>query len=384
MIVRDALFEMNRVGSAVLPLHGGRAPMWLFQRMKSLGAEIVTVIVDEFGRDELLRRLSNPFWFQSLGCVLGYDWHSSGVTTVLTAVLREVIDPRVTGIAVCGGKGKRSTQSPNQIHQYGSLFQLSDQQIQQLEYASRLVAKVDNAAIQAGYPLYHHSFIMTADGKWSIVQQGMSGSDGTARRYHWLSEHVRSFVDEPHEAIVGDNVRQLALDMTSQESEECRSVSLDLVKEGARRVKTDLFSLRPKHQRALTEWIPEFKDRTYALEILSMPRKINWDAVKRAYEFQPSNYEQLLSTEGIGPGAVRALALISDIIYGAKPSWRDPVKYSFALGGKDGVPFPVDRNSYDETIQFIRSLIDKTRLGRTEKYEALEKLKSKTPASSES
>ncbi len=347
--------------------------------MKRLGAEIVTVIVDEFGKDELLRRLSNPFWFQSLGCVLGYDWHSSGVTTVLTAVLREVVDPEVTGIAVCGGKGKRSTQSPNEIRQYGTLFHLSNEQIERLAYASRLVAKVDNAAIQADYPLYHHSFFMTADGKWSVVQQGMSTSDNTARRYHWLSEHVTSFVDEPHEAIVGNNVRQLALNMTSQASEECRDVSLDLVKEGVRRVKADLMSLRPEHQRALTEWIPEFKDKNYPTQILRMPRRIDWDAIKRAYEFQPGNYEQLLSTEGIGPGAVRALALVSEIIYGAKASWRDPVKYSFALGGKDGVPFPVDRRSYDETIQFMQTLIDKAKLETRDKYSVLESLKSITP-----
>ena len=369
------LFGMNKVGSAVLPLHEGHAPPWLFQRMKSLGAEIVAVVVNEFGRDELLRRLSNPFWFQSLGCVLGYDWHSSGVTTVLTAVLREVVDPSAAGIAVCGGKGRRSTLSPNEIHQYGSFFHLSDQQIQQLEYASRLAAKVDNAAIQAGYPLYHHSFIMTVDGKWSIVQQGMSATDRTARRYHWLSEHVRSFVNEPHEAIVGNHVRQMVLDMTSRESEECRSISLDLVKEGVSRVKDDLSYLLPHHQRALTEWMPEFKDRTHAQQILSMPRKMNWDAVRRAYELQPGNYEELLGMKGIGPGAVRALALISQIIYGAKTSWRDPVKYSFAVGGKDGVPFPVDRRSYDETIQFMQSLIQHAKLEGGDKYRALEKLK---------
>jgi hypothetical protein len=346
--------------------------------MKRLGAEIVEVIVDEFGRDELLRRVSNPFWFQSLGCVLGYDWHSSGVTTVLTAVLREVLDPKATGIAVCGGKGKLSTRSPNEIRQYGTLFNLSSEQIERLVYASRLAAKVDNAAIQADYPLYHHSFFMTNDGRWSVVQQGMSASDRTARRYHWLSEHVASFVDEPHEAIVGNKVRQLALNMISQASEESRNVSLDLVKEGARRVKTDLMSIRSERQKALTDWMPEFKGKNHASNVLRMPRRINWDAITRAYEFQPCNYEQLLSTEGIGPGTVRALALVSEIIYGAKASWKDPVKYSFAVGGKDGVPFPVDRRSYDETIQFMQTLIEKARLETCEKYGVLKSLKSIT------
>jgi len=167
--------------------------------------------------------------------------------------------------------------------------------------------------------------------------------------------------------------------MTSQASEECRDVSLDLVKEGVRRVKADLMSLRPEHQRALTEWVPGFKDKNHSPQILRMPRRIDWDAIKRAYEFQPGNYEQLLSIEGIGPGAVRALALVSEIIYGAKASWRDPVKYSFALGGKDGVPFPVDRRSYDETIQFMQTLIDKAKLETRDKYSVLESLKSITP-----
>jgi hypothetical protein len=369
---------MKKIGSAVLPLHDGYAPRWLFKQMMSLASEIVSVIVDEFGRDELLRRLSDPFWFQSLGCVLGFDWHSSGVTTVLTGVLREVLDPKVIGIAVCGGKGKRSTRGPQEIHEYGSLFRLSDEQIQQLEYASRIVAKVDNAAIQAGYTLYHHSFFMTVDGRWSVVQQGMSMMDKTARRYHWLSDRLESYVDEPHEAIVGDVVRRLALDMTSRESEGCRTVSLDLVKEGVRRVRNDLLSLRPKHQRALTDWMQSVPEGGNTLRELNMPRNINWDAIRRAYEFQPKNYEELISVNGIGPGAVRALALISELIYGTKPSWKDPVKYSFAVGGKDGIPFPVNRESYDEAIQFLRSLIEKAKLGK-ERYRVLQRLQSLTP-----
>ena len=371
---------MKRTGSAVLPLHGGYAPRWLFKRMKSLASEIVTVIVEEFGRDELLRWLSDPFWFQSLGCVLGYDWHSSGVTTVVTGALREIVDPKTIGIAVCGGKGKRSTRSPSEIHEFGSFFRLSDEQIHGLEYASRIVAKVDNAAIQAGYPLYHHSFFMTIDGKWSVIQQGMSASDRTARRYHWLSDRVGSYVNEPHQAIVGDTVRQVALDMTSNVSEECRAVSVDLVREGVGRVRKDhsLF-LRPKEQKALTNWVGGTSQKSYGVQELSMPRNISWDAMRQAYEFQPKNYEELISTRGIGPGAVRALALISQVIYGAKPSWKDPVKYSFALGGKDGVPFPVDRRSYDETIQFLHSLVDKTRLDGKEKYSALERLNSLVP-----
>jgi hypothetical protein len=348
--------------------------------MKSLAAEIVKVIIDEYGRDELLARLSDTFWFQSLGCVLGYDWHSSGVTTVLTGVLREAVNPPFTGVAVCGGKGKRSNRAPAEIRQYGMLFKLSEEQIRRLERSSRMVAKVDNAAIQAGYPLYHHAFIMTVEGKWAVVQQGLDTRDKTARRYHWLSEHVHSFVVEPHDAIVGDTIRATALDMTSTESEQSRRVAVDLVNDGVEKLRDEMLSLRSDGQSLLTEWASQMPNRTYSNhKFLNMPRHIDWDAMKRAYEFQPTNYEQLLGMQGLGPGAVRALALVSQIIYGTEPSWQDPVKFSFALGGKDGVPFPVDRSAYDQTIQQLGHLIENARLGEREKYTALQRLKSIAP-----
>ena len=372
---------MKRSGSAVLPLHPGHAPGWLVGRMKSLAAEIVKVIIDEYGRDELLTRLSDTFWFQSLGCVLGYDWHSSGVTTVLTGVLREAVNPTSTGVVVCGGKGKRSNRTPAEIRQYGTLFKFSEEQIARLERSSRMVAKVDNAAIQAGYPLYHHAFMMTVEGKWAVVQQGLDTRDKTARRYHWLSEHVHSFVDEPHDAIVGDTIRPTALDMTSTESEQSRRLSVDLVNDGVEKLRDEMQSLRSDGQRLLTEWVwSQTHNRRYSNhQFLIMPRHIDWDAMKRAYEFQPTNYEELLGIQGVGPGAVRALALVSQIIYGTEPSWRDPVKFSFALGGKDGVPFPVDRSAYDQTIQQLGHLIENARLGEKEKYSALQRLKSIAP-----
>ncbi len=370
---------MNKSGWAVLPLHGGHAPGWLISRMKSLAAEIVTVIVDEYGRDELLLRLSDPFWFQSLGCVLGYDWHSSGVTTVLTGVLREAINPTNIGIAVCGGKGKRSNMTPTEIHRYGSQFKLSEEQVGRFERASKLAAKVDNAAIQAGYPLYHHVFFMTIDGKWAVIQQGMDAADGTARRYHWLSEHVQSFVVEPHDAIVGDRVRPTALNMTSTDSEESRKVAVDLVKDGVGKLRNEISRLRSDGQKLLTEWMDQNPNPPHMAQVLKMPRRIDWDAMKRAYEFQPADYEEFISIRGIGPGAVRALALVSQMIYGAKPSWHDPVKFSFALGGKDGVPFPVDRSSYDQTIYHLGRLIEKARLEERERYAALKRLKAIAP-----
>jgi len=347
--------------------------------MKSLAAEIVTVIIDEYGRDELLTRLSDTFWFQSLGCVLGYDWHSSGVTTVLTGVLRDAVDPTSRGVAVCGGKGKRSNRTPAEIRHYGTLFSFSEGQITELENASRLAAKVDNAAIQAGYPLYHHAFIMTVEGKWAVVQQGLDARDRTARRYHWLSEHVHSFVVNPHEAIVGDTIRPTALDMTSPESEESRRVAVDLVNDGVAKLRNDFLSLRPDRQRLLTDWMDQTHKQTHTRQVLDMPRNIDWDVMKRAYEFQPANYEELLGMQGVGPGAVRALALVSQIIYGAQPSWQDPVKFSFALGGKDGVPFPVDRSSYDQTIQHLGHVIENARLNEGERYAALKRLKCIAP-----
>jgi hypothetical protein len=242
-----------------------------------------------------------------------------------------------------------------------------------------LAAKVDTAAIQAGCPLYHHAFLMTLDGKWAVIQQGIDTSNKSARRYHWLSEHVQSFAIEPHDAIVGDEIRPTVLNMTSKDSEESRKVAVDLVRDGPEKVRSDALSLRSDGQKFLTEWMDQTPNRTYTARVLNMPRHIDWNAMRRAYEFQPTNYEELLDVQGIGAGAVRALALISQIIYGTKPSWRDPVKFSFALGGKDGVPFPVDRSSYDRTILHLRHLIDEARLEGNEKYAALERLKAIAP-----
>jgi len=370
---------MKRSGAAVLPLHPGHAPGWLIGRMKSLATQIVAVILEEYGRDELLARPSDTFWFQSLGCVLGYDWHSSGVTTVLTGVLREAVNPNCTGVAVCGGKGKRSNLTPAEIRRYGAEFKLSEEQVRRLEHASRTVAKVDNAAIQAGFQLYHHAFIMTVDGKWAVVQQGLDARDKTARRYHWLGEHVHSFVVEPHDAIVCDRIRPAALNMTSNESEESRRIAVDLVNDGVEKLRREVSSLTGDGQRLLTDWMGQTIDRIFTAQVLNMPRHIDWDAMKRAYDFQPTDYQELLDIRGIGPGAIRALALVSQLIYGTEPSWRDPVKFSFALGGKDGVPFPVDRPSYDQTIQQLSHIIENAQLERDEKYTALKRLKAVAP-----
>lgn len=373
---------MHRTGVAKLPLHYGKAPRWLVVRMQRLAKEIVTIIIDEYGSGEFLRRLSDPFWFQALGCVLGYDWHSSGVTTVVTGVLKHAIIPQEHGVAVCGGKGRFSRQTPLEIKGIGEKFDFSETQIQGLCHASRMSAKVDNTAIQAGYPLYHHAFFVDKDGRWAVVQQGMCLRDRTARRYHWLSENVKSFVVEPHDAIVGDVKREIALDMTARESEGCRRVSVDLACEPPRKVMRLLLSIRPAYQKSLESWLPtpaQDDPVNYSVNVLSMPSSINWKALKQVYEFKPRNYEELLSLKGVGSATVRGLALIAELIYGEKPSWKDPVKYSFAYGGKDGVPFPVDRKAMDESIHFLKMAVEESKLGNVEKMKALERLRAFVP-----
>ncbi len=370
---------MKRTGSARLPLHYGRAPRWLTVRMTKLAKEMADIIVDEYGSAEFLRRLSDPLWFQALGCVLGYDWHSSGVTTVLTGILKSAVDPEEHGLAVCGGKGRISSQAPLEIGSAGEKFGFSTAKIESLRYASRMSTKVDNAAIQAGYPLYHHALFVTEKGVWAVVQQGMSVKDRTARRYHWLSEHVEQFVVEPHNAIVGDAKRGAALDMTAKQSEGCQKTSTDIAKEEPRKILRMLKSVRPAYQRSLQEWVPEVNWKEYMADVLAMPRNLNWKAVKRAYEFQPKNYEELLSIRGVGPATVRALALVSELIYGEKPSWKDPVKYSFAVGGKDGIPFPVNRTSYDKTIGILESAVKQAKVGNKERINAIKRLRKFVP-----
>lgn len=370
---------MHRTGMAKLPLHYGKAPSWLTVRMKKLAKEMVTLFLDEYGTDNFLRRISDPFWFQALGCVLGYDWHSSGVTTVLTGVLKEAIIPEEHGIAVCGGKGKVSRQTPVEIESIGNKFDFSDRDIDSMRYASKMSAKVDNTAVQAGYQLYHHAFFIAEDRKWAVVQQGMCLQDRTARRYHWLSENVGSFVVEPHNAIVGDARRDIVLDMTAEESEDCRRTSVDVASESPAKV---MRMISPTNQKMLDEWLPLKADEhegKHKIDFLSMPININWKAMREAYEFQPKNYEELLALKGVGPAAIRGLALIADLIYGAKPSWKDPVKYSFAYGGKDGVPYPVNRKAMDESIQMLKQIIGDAKIGDKEKMYSLQRLRKLIP-----
>jgi hypothetical protein len=376
---------MYRTGVANLPLHGGKAPAWLTTRMRKLAKEITTIIIDEYGTDQYLTRVSDPYWFQAFGCVLGYDWHSSGVTTVVTGVLKQVLSAEEHGIVVCGGKGRTSRQTPMEITDAAEQFGFSENSIQALTYTSRMVAKVDYAAIQAGYQLYHHAFFMTENKKWAVIQQGMSAQDRTARRYHWLSDNVTSFVVEPHNAIVGDAKREKALNMTAKTSEGARKASVDISKESPNKIIRLFEAARPLHQKSLQEWLPKTSINPQQLiTILQMPRNVSWKTLKRAYEFQPKNYEELLSIQGVGPATVRGLALVAELVYGEKPSWDDPVKYSFAYGGKDGVPFPVDRRAMDESIQVLRQTVQAAKIGDKEKMRSLQRLRRFVPENAKS
>ena len=373
---------MQRTGVASLPLHGGKAPAWLTGRMRKLAKEIASIIIDEYGTDTFLTRISDPYWFQAFGCVLGYDWHSSGVTTVVTGILKQALTPEEHGLAVCGGKGKTSRQTPAEIVEKGENLGFSTNYIDTLTYTSKMTAKVDNTAIQAGYQLYHHVFIMAENKKWAVIQQGMCSEDRTARRYHWLSDSAKSLIVEPHNAVVGTR-RPIALNMTAKESEGARKTSVDLAKEPTRKIRRLMEeAARPLNQKSLREWLPKIDSPQLA--ILNMPRGINWKTMKQVYDFQPSNYEELLSIKGVGPATVRGLALVAELVYGEKPSWEDPVKYSFAYGGKDGVPFPVDRKAMDESIIMLRDTVKAARIGDKERLHSLERLRRFVPENAKS
>jgi hypothetical protein len=364
---------MGRTGVANLPLHGGKAPKWLFNRMVKLSKGIIDVIIFEYGKDEFLKRISDPFWFQALSCVLAYDWHSSGCTTVTCGALKEAIKPEEYGIAIAGGKGKASRKTIQQIEEIGETFRFTDSKIRELQYSSRMSAKVDNTAIQDGHNLYHHAFLFTEKGKWAVIQQGMNSDTNYARRYHWLSG-FDSFVKDPHNSIIGEKTDNV-LNMAAKDSLSSQMTCVDLVCDHPRHLVNDWASLtRLETQTTLDEWNGS-NIHSRNVICLDMPRSINWNKMREIYDFQPKNYEELLGMKGVGPKTVRALALISDLIYGDNPSWVDPVKYTFAHGGKDAVPYEVDRTTYSKSINFLEDAVKKADLNDKQKIYALRRLK---------
>ncbi len=354
--------DSARTGIANLPLHGGKAPAWLFRRMVKLAREITIAIVDEYGSEEMLRRLSDPYWFQSFGCVLGFDWHSSGVTTTLCSALKEGLKgiERDLGLFVAGGKGGTSRHTPAEVTQWGETIGLDPVP---LVYASRMSAKVDSAAIQDGYQLYHHSFVFTDKGTWAVVQQGMNEANHYARRYHWLSQSLLSFVNEPHAAVLGE-ARSEALDLTAAESDPARHTVAGI----AANEKPDKLLEELKHLKTLN--LPA-RHGIYV-------RDLHPDSIAKilvsTYERQPQDFEQLLGLPGVGPRTIRALSLISELVYGVAPAYRDPARYSFAHGGKDGIPYPVDRPTYDKSIELLSKAINRARLGMSEQKDCFKRL----------
>jgi len=354
---------MKRTGIAELPLHYGKAPAWLFQRMSKLAAQISYIIVKEKGSDYFLERLSSPLWFQSFGCVLGFDWHSSGLTTTVCGALKLGLRPmqRELGLFICGGKGGASRKTPDQIREYG-LKNSFHFDCEKLVYASRMSAKVDNSAVQDGYNLYQHFFIFTHTGNWAVIQQGMNEYTRLARRYHWLGSHVEDFVCQPHTAICSD-YKSETLNMVAKESTQTRDICVDLAVSASDKVIRDF------------EKITTFKLPARHSIYLSDIKKENLRKILiQTYQAQPKNFEALLALKGVGAKTIRALALISELIYGAKPSYEDPAKFSFAHGGKDGHPYPIITKDYDASIEFLRKAISESKIGIYDKMKMLNRL----------
>lgn len=363
---------MKNKGTADLPLHGGSAPRWLLKRMVKLSRAITEVVIEEYGQDEFLDRITDPHWFQALACTIGFDWHSSGTTTTTCGALKMALDPQDHGIAVAGGKGKTSRKTPSEIMELEDVFSLEPNRFQQLSHASKISAKVDNSCIQDDYQLYHHSFFVTEKGDWGVVQQGMRDEEGYARRYHWLSESVDRYIEEPHEGVCCDRKEEDVLDMTSLKSEETRQTSLDLINDNPAHLRRYLDKCG---QTSLTDFTAKKIDFPSHHPVLDMDiSERGWKTLNDAFELQPEDYEELISVKGMGPKKIRALALVSDLIYGSEASWEDPVKYSFAHGGKDGTPYPVDRDVYDSTLETLEETIKKTEIDKKDKKYALQRL----------
>jgi len=358
--------------------------------MVKLGREMVCVLVAEYGPDEFVRRIADPVWFQSLGTVLAFDWNASGLTTILTAALKEAIrhEEKDLSLFICGGKGKTSRKTPDEITAWGEQLSLPDGSVNNLVYNSRMAAKVDNSLVQDGYQIYHHAFFFSRNGAWAVVQQGMNEADASARRYHWFSENVHDLVCEPHTGIVAPSRQQHLLNLTARDSESSRQLSVEMVDAGYRPLMKDIEILRA-HASPLSRMISiqrEGEQLTFLqLENTEFTRHpvLTEDFSKSSYlekilrllcDTRPKNYEQLIATEGVGPKTVRALSLVGEVIYGAKPSYEDPARYSFAHGGKDETPYPVDRRTYDQTIATLTEAVRHSHMAPKDKDGALQRL----------
>lgn len=362
----------RRSGSADLPLHGGRVPPWLATRMSSLGAIVTQAIVHHYGRDEFLRRLSHPFWFQSFGAVMGMDWHSSGITTSVIGALKRGLKPmkHELGIRVCGGRGGHSRKTPDELRLLGEHLGFDSAP---LIRASRLVAKVDSAAVQDGFDLYLHGFFVTDDGKWTVVQQGMNGDKRQARRYHWHSEQLQNFVDEPHSAIDGPSQGEI-VNLTDHRAELSRAAQLELLNElGPDRIVSELAVMEGKApaQATLPHLVMPAHHDVRSSDVFS--RRLH-GTLAAAAERGPVDFPELLLTPGVGLRTVRSLAMVAEVVHGAPYRFADPARFSLAHGGKDRHPYPVPIKVYDETIRVLKSAVQSAKLGRDEEMQALKRL----------
>ncbi|GIV96958.1 MAG: hypothetical protein KatS3mg057_1615 [Herpetosiphonaceae bacterium] len=350
-----------RKGTANLPLHSGHAPRWLFERMVAMSAEIASWIVVEHGTAEFLRRLSDPVWFQAFGAAIGMDWHSSGVTTTICGALKQGLRERgkELGLVVAGGKGRTSRQTPAELMAAGEWLDLD---AAPYVAASRLAAKIDNNALQDGYQLYHHVFLLDRDGHWAIIQQGMHETNGYARRYHWLGDEVRSFVDDPHSAIASQSTGPV-WNLVAHESAAARDVTTALAREQPEKIVAQVAKLREMT-------LPTHHD-VKAADI--DPRRLQRILLK-TYDRQPEDFASLLGMEGVGARTLRALSMLGELVYGAPVSITDPARFAFAHGGKDGYPYPVDRSTYDANIQLLRTAVERARLGQRDQVAALKRL----------
>ena len=349
---------MKRSGSADLPLHTGYVPQWLYERMAKLGFAVTEAIISEYGKKEFLSRMSDPFWFQSFGAVMGMDWHSSGITTSVMGALKRAVNPlsKELGIYICGGKGKFSREAPKELLLVGEKTGLNGDELVRF---SKLSAKVDNTAVQDGFQLYLHNFIVSDEGDWTVVQQGMREEDAMARRYHWHSPHVKSFVEEPHTAICGINQGQI-LNLTASEASATRKAMFSLAREKPELMMQEIqHLLMPNHH--------DVRSKDVDLKRLG---SVLW----LAHDTHPKDFEDLLLLEGVGPRTVQSLALVSEVIHGTPSRFKDPARFSFAHGGKDGHPFPVPTKTYDEVISTLQKAVQKAKIGQTDKAQALKKL----------
>ncbi len=376
---------MPKVGIATLPLDRGYCPKWLFEKMRRLSRVIVLSILEEFGREEFIKRLANPVWFQSLGCVIGFDYNSSGLTTVTLGALKEGLRglEKETGIFICGGKGKTARKTPQEVQKWEETF-FSKEEVKKLTYISRITAKIDSTLLQDGYQLYHHNLIFTSEGDWAVIQQGMQEKNSTARRYHWLSSKTKNFTEEPHSGIISGK-RSPTLNLVAKESKKNKEISLGLVREEPKTFFRDIKLISEKQnsliktkQKSLPFFVEmklkniEFHHHPVEKEKFDLKRlkKI----IEKIHFLKPSNFEELLAIEGVGQKTIRALSLVSEVIYGAKPSYEDPARYSFCVGGKDGTPYPIERETYSEMLKILERGLKKTNISLSEKEKRKKRL----------